>query len=263
MFFSSTPIQDKAILIAGASSGIGRQVALLLSQHNNRLILSARRIEELEHLAEEVRANGSQALVLPCDALDKQQARAVIEQAQKQFYKIDVALLNIGDGPAFDMNTAAVDEITHNMDLNYTSLVNFLVPLITQMKQQKSGLIAHTNSLASFIGLPMQGPYCAAKAAGRLLMDSCRIELKPCGIKFVSVYPGFVATKRVSKDGIPSPFEISEIAAAQHIIHAISRQKPDYLFPFVTGLLIRLALFLPKPLTNYLLAKFVAAKIHS
>ena len=95
------------------------------------------------------------------------------------------------------------------------------------MKSQGHGLIAHTNSLAGFLGLPMQGPYSAAKAAGRILMDTCRIELKPFGIKFVSIYPGFVATDRIAGNGIPSPFVITEIDAAKHIIRALEKEKED------------------------------------
>jgi len=127
------------------------------------------------------------------------------------------------------------------------------------MKQQGHGLIAHTNALAGFLGLPMQGPYSAAKAAGRILMDSCRIELKPFGLKFVSIYPGFVATERVQGDGIPSPFEISEVDAAKHVVRALEKEKADYLFPLMTANLIRLARILPKSLTNKLLAKSVPA----
>lgn len=252
-------ITNKTILIAGASSGIGRQVALLLSQHNNRLIVSARRQQALESLTEEIIANGSQALAVPCDALSSEQALNCVKQSADAFGTIDIALLNIGDGPAFNMSKASVEEINHNTQLNYGTQVNFLVPLIAQMKQQGHGLIAHTNSLAGFLGLPMQGPYSASKAAGRILMDSCRIELKPFGLKFVSIYPGFVATERVSGDGIPSPFEISEIDAAKHVVRALEKEKADYLFPFMTANLIRLARILPKSLTNKLLSKAVPA----
>ena len=252
-------ITNKTILIAGASSGIGRQVALLLSQHNNRLIVSARRQQALETLTEEIIANGSQALAVPCDALSSEQALNCVKQSADAFGTIDIALLNIGDGPAFNMSKASVEEINHNTQLNYGTQVNFLVPLIAQMKQQGHGLIAHTNSLAGFLGLPMQGPYSASKAAGRILMDSCRIELKPFGLKFVSIYPGFVATERVSADGIPSPFEISEIDAAKHVVRALEKEKADYLFPFMTANLIRLARILPKSLTNKLLSKAVPA----
>jgi len=252
-------LTNKTILIAGASSGIGRSVALQLASANNRIVICARRKEQLDVLASEIESQGSQALAIPCDALNKEASAAAIQQAIDAFGKIDAALLNIGDGPAFNMSKASVDEITHNMDLNYTTLVNFLIPLIAHMKEQKSGLIAHTNSLAGFLGLPMQGPYSAAKAACRILMDTCRTELKPFGIKFVSAYPGFVATERVADDGIPAPFEISEKVAAGHIISAMRKEKSDYLFPFVTGSLIRLALILPKPLTGYLLSKSVPA----
>jgi short-subunit dehydrogenase len=252
-------ISNKTILIAGASSGIGRQVALLLSQHNNRIIVSARRSQELESLREEIIANGSQAISVTCDALSQQQAQACVQQAIDAFQILDIALLNIGDGPAFNMSKASVDEINHNTQLNYGTQVNFLVPLIAQMKQEGHGLIAHTNSLAGFLGLPMQGPYSAAKAAGRILMDSCRIELKPFGLKFVSIYPGFVATDRVKGDGIPSPFEISEVDAAKHVVRALEKEKADYLFPFMTASLIRLARILPKSLTSKLLENSVPA----
>jgi len=250
-------LKDKVVLVAGASSGIGRNVALQLSKNNNSIIICARRKQELDELAAEIEKNGSKALAIPCDAVDQHSAKNVIDQAVKEFGRIDAALLNIGDGPAFNMSKITVDEITRNMDLNYTTLVNFLVPLVEIMKEQKHGLIAHTNSLAGFLGLPMQGPYSAAKAAGRILMDTCRTELKPFGIKFVTTYPGFVATERVAEDGIPAPFEITEQAAAGHIIKAMTKEKADYLFPFVTANLIRLALILPKPVTAYILSKSV------
>ncbi|WP_299732538.1 SDR family NAD(P)-dependent oxidoreductase [uncultured Endozoicomonas sp.] len=248
---------NKTILIAGASSGIGRRVALQLAGKNNRLIIFARRKDQLESLAEDILATGSKVLLVAGDALSKEQAEAAVSQGITEFGRIDAALLNVGDGPAFNMSKTGVDDVLGNMDLNYATMVNFLMPLIAQMKSQGGGLIAHTNSLAGFLGLPMQGPYSAAKAACRILMDTCRIELKPFGLRFVSAYPGFVATERVAEDGIPAPFEISETVAARHIIKAMKRERADYLFPFITGSLIRLALLLPKSITGYLLSKSV------
>lgn len=253
-------ISNKTILIAGASSGIGRQVALLLSHHNNRIIVSARRPQELESLSQEIIANGSKAIAITCDAIDQEQAAACVQQTIDAFKTIDFALLNIGAGPVFNMSKSSVDEINQNTQLNYNTHVNFLVPLIAQMKQQGHGLIAHTNSLAGFLGIPMQGPYSAAKAASRMLMDSCRIELKPFGLKFVSIYPGFVATERVKGYDAPSPFMISEIDAAKHVIRALEKEKADYLFPFLTATAIRIARVLPKSVTNVILARSVPAE---
>ena len=252
-------LENKTILIVGASSGIGRAVSLQLAAYSNRIIICARRQAELESLEREIKAKGSDCLVVCSDALSEVQAQQSIDKSIETFGRIDVALLNVGDGPSFNMSKSTVKEITQNMNLNYTTMVNFLVPLIAHMKEHKSGLIAHTNSLAGFLGLPMQGPYSAAKAACRILMDTCRTELKPFGIKFVSAYPGFVATERVAEDGIPAPFEISEKVAAGHIVKAMERERADYLFPFITGSLIRLALILPKPVTGFLLSKSVPA----
>ncbi|MDD9302841.1 MAG: SDR family NAD(P)-dependent oxidoreductase [Desulfobacter sp.] len=250
-------LKNKTILIVGASSGIGHRLALELSHFQNRIVVFARRDPLLNHLAAEIRANGSRALVIKGDALDKNSAKAAVIQTMNAFGNIEAAVLNVGDGPPLNMSEATADDISRNMDINYISLVNFMVPLIVQMKKQANGLIVHTNSLAGFLGLPMQGPYSAAKAACRILMDTCRRELKSSGIKFVSVYPGFVATQRVARDGLPSPFEITEQKAAQHIFRAMEKEKSDYLFPFATANLIRLALILPKPLVSWVLKKAV------
>jgi len=244
-------LNNKTILIAGASSGIGREVALQLAQRRNRLIITARRQPLLAQLAAEIQAAGSECLPLAADALDATAAANVVQHAVHQFGVIDAALVNIGDGPAFNMADETALRVTDNMRDNYDTLVNYLTPLIVQMKQQQHGLIAHTNSLAGFIGLPQQGPYSAAKGACRLLMDTCRVELAAFNIRFVSLYPGFVATDKVSSDGIPAPLEISAVRAARYMITGMETQQRDYLFPPSMRALIQLARVLPKPVTGW------------
>lgn len=250
-------LSGKTILVVGASSGIGRQVVLALSHRGNKLVITARRQSLLDALAAEVRANGSECLVVASDALDEDGAAAVVSEAVVRFGRIDVALLNVGDGPAFNMATTTAAAVKRNMQVNYDSMVNYLVPVIQQMKRQRGGLIAHTNSLAGFLGLPMQGPYSAAKAAGRILLDSCRIELSPFNIRVVSLYPGFVATARIAGDGIPHPFQISVEKAAEHIVRGMEAESADVLFPLPLKLLIRTALLLPKPVVGLLLRKMI------
>ncbi len=245
-------LTSKTTMIIGASSGTSRQVALQLSERNNNIVILARRENLLTFLSEAITRNGSQCLPIAAEQMEK-----AIELAIDTFSTIDAALINVGDGPSFDMASTTADEVLHNMAINYNTLVYSLLPLIAVMKKQNHGLIAHTNSLAGFLGLPRQGPYSAAKAAGRILMDTCRIELAPWNIKFLSVYPGFVATERVSSDGIPAPFEISESSAAKHIIHAMEKEKHDYLFPFSLRWLIRLARVLPKPLVASITKKIM------
>lgn len=250
-------LNDKTILITGASSGIGRAVAEQLGAQGNNVIITARRQEMLDDVATAITHKGGRCLAIATDALDEEGAEHVVRAAVEYFGDIDVALFNIGDGPSFNMATTTAVEVKQNMQINYDSMVNYLVPVIQQMKQQRHGIIAHTNSLAGFLGLPMQGPYSAAKAAGRILLDSCRIELDVFNIKVVSLYPGFVATERVAEDGIPAPFEISEEKAAQHMIKGIASEKSDYLFPQSLKMLIRLARVLPKPLLGSILKRSI------
>ena len=248
---------NQAILIVGASSGMGRVVALKLAAARAKLAVTARRKDKLESLAAEITARGGECLPLAADALDARAAESVVKATVEHFGRIDVVLLNAGGAPAIDMRSMSAAEVTHYMQTNYDVTVNYLFPVLEQMKAQRSGLVAHTNSLAGFIGVPLQGPYSAAKGACRLLMDTCRLEFAEYGIKFTSIYPGFVATEATKEDGMPAPLEISEEKAADHILYALRKEKPDYLFPPVMRWLIRLALVLPKPVLNWLLKREV------
>jgi len=250
-------LKNKTVLVAGASSGIGREVAMILGQRGNNVIVTARRFELLESLSEGIKRNGGDCLPISADALLPSEMERVMNESVAKYGKIDAALINIGDGPSLDMSNITSEEVMENLDINYRTFVNSLMPLIFIMKKQKFGLIAQTNSLAGFLGLPKQGPYSAAKAACRTLMDTCRVELKPWNIKFCTVYPGFVATERVSDDGVPAPFEISETEAANQIIFAMENEKSDYLFPFPLRWLIRLARVLPKTIVGKITFKMM------
>jgi len=249
--------QNQVCLIVGASSGIGRVVALKLAAAGAKLVVTARRRNRLESLAGEISANGGECLALTADALDERAAESVVESTVERFGRIDIALLNVGGAPAIDMRTMNAAAVKSYMRTNYDVTVNYLFPVLERMKMQRSGFVVHTNSLAGFLGVPLQGPYSAAKGAARLLMDTCRVEFAAYGIKFLSVYPGFVATERTRGDGMPAPMEISEERAAGYILHALRRDKADYLFPPVMRWLIRLAAVLPKPVVNRVLEREV------
>ena len=86
-----------------------------------------------------------------------------------------------------------------------------------------------------------------------MLIDTCRLEFENYGIKFCNVYPGFVATQATQGDGMPAPLEVSEEAAADHLIYAIKKEKKNYLFPWPMRWLVRIALVLPDPLVSLVL----------
>lgn len=254
---ASGSLSGKVVLVAGASSGIGRQVAIQLAERQATVVATARRAELLDSLATRVRSLGASCFVAPADATDPAAVELLLARAEEEVGPIQAALLNIGAGPEYRMLTTSVAEIRTAMQVNYDVTANFLVPLVARMHGRGGGLIAHTNSLAGFMGVPMQGPYSAAKAAARILIDTYRTETRGSGIRFLSVYPGFIATERSLDDGLPAPFEISEEECAARIIRAMESRRDDVAFPWQTAALTRLLRIAPKRIGAKIMLGFV------
>lgn len=245
--------KNQVALIVGASSGMGRTLALRLAAEGAQVVATARRQDKLDSLAAEITQAGGRCLAIAADAQDPAAAEQMVQHVAQQLGRIDLVLLNAGGAPALDMRTMDAREVTAYMRSNYDVAVNVLFPVLHQMVRQGGGLVAQTNSLAGWLGVPLQGPYSAAKGALRLLIDTCRIEFGPLGIRFVSLYPGFVATEAVAGDGMPAPLALSEAQAVEHMLRALRREPLDYLFPWRMAWLVRLSLLLPKRWTTRIL----------
>lgn len=250
---------NKVVLIVGASSGMGRGVALSLAAEGATIVATARRAAELESLAAEIERHRGICMIQPADASCEDAAAAVVAATIARFGRIDLLLMNVGGAPDLDLRTIGARAVKDYMRSNYDVCVNYLFPVLDQMMRQHSGMVAHTNSLAGLMGVPLQGPYSAAKGAMRLLMDTCRIEFADHGIRFVSLYPGFVATARTQTHDMPSPFAISEQRGVAHIVRALRLGRSDYRFPAITRGLVRLATVLPPPIVRMLLRRQLRA----
>jgi short-subunit dehydrogenase len=250
-------LDHKTILITGASSGLGRGMALALSRRDNNLVITARREHLLQELARTIEANGSRCTVCAADAMDSKQSRAVVEAALAAYGRVDVAILNAGGGVAMPMNSARAEEVLGQMRTNYDTFVNFLCPMIEQM-QGSGGVIAYTGSPAGSFGLPRSGPYGAAKAAGRLLLDSCRIELARSKIRFVALFPGFTYTDGLDPDEVPiKALIIPQERAVREMLYAIEREQQERMFPRRIRHLITLGRYLPDRVRNWALGRAV------
>lgn len=248
-------LRDKTILITGASSGLGRAIATALGARSNRFILTARRASLLEEVARELEALGSRCLVCPADATDPAAAAAVIEAGIAAFGPIDVAVLNAGGGTPLNMAEAPVDAVVGVMRKNYETLVNSLCPMIAHMRGA-GGVIAYTGSPAGYFGLPRSGPYSAAKAAGRVLIDSCRVELAGTNTRLVALYPGFTYTDGINPDDVPvKSLIIDKERAAREMIGAIERERAHHMFPKRIRFLIAFGRMLPEPARRWLLGR--------
>lgn len=236
---------------------MGRVLALRLAAEGAKIAVTARRAAHLDTLAYEIRASGGQCLSVAADAADPAAALGVIDAVVQHYGRLDMIYLNAGGAPALDMRLMSAAAVSAYMRSNYDVVVNYLFPALQQMIRQGGGHVGHTNSLAGLLGVPMQGPYSAAKGAAMLLIDTCRIEFARYGIRFTTVYPGFVATEITMGDGMPAPLEISMDKAVDHIIYALRHEKRDYMFPMTMRWVLRLAHILPKPVVLWILSKML------
>ncbi len=147
------------------------------------------------------------------------------------------------------------------MRLNYDSMINYFCPLVRQMKTQESGgIIANTNSLAGFQGLPTQGQYSAAKAACRIFLDTARIELKQFNIRVLTLCPGFVITERNKQRGIPKSLTMTMDQAAGYILKGLKNETKEYLFPPTLKSMVVAGNALPRPVREKILSKLATSE---
>ena len=248
-------LSGKVVLVVGASTGIGRRFAERAAEADATVAITARRRALLNEIAAEQTGRGRRCSAHPADATNATAAQQVVDEVIELHGRIDLVLLNAGGAPALDLTALAAPDITGYMRTNYDVAVNYLVPVLRHMRERGSGIVAHTNSLAGWYGIPLQGPYSAAKAALRVLFDTYRIEYAKSGIRFVSIYPGFVRTESTVGDGMAAPGEIDEVAAAAHMIRAVVTGRESYSFPWSTAALVGFGRVIPVRARNAILGR--------
>lgn len=229
-------LSNKTILLTGASSGIGYELAKQLAAENCNLILLARRKEILDSLAKHLKAKTNFVLTSKCDIRDKKQVKKVFDELRENNINIDIAILNSGVGhkaSVENLNSDFADEI---FQVNVLGMIYCIEELLKDFLSRKIGIIVGVSSIADVRGFPTNGFYCASKAAASVFLESIRGELKSYNIKVVNVRPGFVSTPMVSKNRFKMPFLMSAEKAASIIIKGIKKEKQIIQFPLGTVL---------------------------
>lgn len=234
----------QVVFITGASTGIGRALALVLAARGCALALTARRRTLLDELACEVERLGGQALALVCDVGDAQQVQAAVAATQQRFGRIDCALLSAGISEPTKAATFSAAAFEHLLQTNLLGVAYCLDVLIPLMREQGGGQIAVLSSLAGDRGMPGSAGYCASKAAVNALFDGLRGPLHPHGIELVTVAPGYVLTPMTEKFG-KLPFVMTADEAAQLIVRRLERGHRIIRFPWQAAWFMRVMQILP------------------
>ena len=185
-------LDGKTAIVTGASSGIGREAALLFAGHGAKLVLVARRRGELERLADEIRDNGGDAVAVAGNVADAETAREAVEVATRQFGGLDVAFNNAGTTGA----TVQIPEMTAEMwheviDTNLTSAFHAAKHQIPAMLARGGGSLIFTSTFVGHtVGFPGMAAYAASKAGLIGLMQVIAAEYGPKGIRANALLPG-------------------------------------------------------------------------
>ena len=188
-------IENKVVVITGASSGIGEATARHLAGHGAKVVLGARRVERLEALVSDIKAAGGQALAVATDVTNRTDVATLIDASVKAFGRIDVLINNAGIMPLSALEALKVEEWDRMIDVNIKGVLYGIAAALPHMKAQKSGHIITTASVAGHLVFPASSVYSGTKFAVRAICEGLRQEVKDYNIRTTILSPGAVKTE--------------------------------------------------------------------
>jgi 3-oxoacyl-[acyl-carrier protein] reductase len=208
-------LKDKVTIVTGASSGIGREIALTFAQEGAKVVLAARREAKLKGVAREVLSRGGESLVVPTDVSREAQVRAMVGEALREFGRVDVLVNDAGMGhwgPVIDFKAKEWDEV---FDVNVKGTFLCCREVLPIMMEHKKGRIINISSDAGKIPFAECSAYCAAKAAVIAFSRCLALEMLPHNIGVHVICPGYVDTPWYDND--PTAPDRSRMLKAEDI----------------------------------------------
>lgn len=241
-----TPPAASPIVITGASSGIGRALAVELGARGHRLGLIARREKELQETVEMVAARGGSAVAATADVGDRMALRTAFEALEAENGPTRVLVANAGFGAPTRLDPLNIDDVERTFRVNLMGVIYSVEAALPGMLRAKDGHLVAVSSLAALKGLPGESAYCASKAAVNTYMEGLRIALRGRGVAVATVLPGYVDTDIAPMDSGKPLFLISAETAARRIARVIDgRQSGVVAFPRRMAALTALVARLP------------------
>jgi short-subunit dehydrogenase len=246
----------RSILITGASSGIGRALALAYAAPGVTLALIGRNPDRLAAVVAAARAQGAEVDAGLLDVRDQEAMAQWIGAADaRRSFDLCIANAGITTGLAPGEISEDPQAVRAILSSNLIGVLNTVEPLIAPMCERKSGQLAFIGSIAGLRGLPYSPAYCASKAAVHAYAESLRGRLEPQGVCVSLAIVGFVKTPLNDSIDAVKPFEISDSHAAAIIRRGLDRRKAVIAFPWPLYFLARLSRVLPVRLVNKILSR--------
>jgi short-subunit dehydrogenase len=237
--------KEKVVLVTGASSGIGRALAVELGRRGARVGLTARRADELLKVAAEVERAGGEALALAADVRNAGEMKAVATRLRERWGGTELLIANAGMSTTTFGARLEAGEAGEVISINVIGVVNSVAAVLPDMLGRGRGHLVAISSLAAYRGLPKSGAYSASKAAVSTFFESLRVDLRGEGIDVTVIHPGFIRTPMTANRKRKLPFLLEVEDAACRILRAVERRARSYAFPWQLAGLVRLMKHLP------------------
>ncbi len=250
-----SPSPRGVALVTGASSGIGRALALALAGDGWAVGLAARSEGALRELEERIRGAGGQAVALVCDVTSRASVHGTVDACRRALGPVDLLVANAGVSGNTRVETLDADRVERVLKVNFLGAVYGVEAVLPEMLERGSGHLVAVSSLTAAGGLPLSAAYGASKAAMSTFFESLRIDLRPRGVAVTVVEPGYVETPLTAKNDHPMPFLMEADEAAKRILGAIRRREPHLAFPLPMAALARLGRVLPRGLYDALASR--------
>lgn len=246
-------MQNKVVIITGASSGIGKALAYEFAKFGSKIVMAARNLAELQQIEKDLEDKGTEVLSVQTDVTRENECKHLIEQTVRKFGRIDILVNNAGISMRALFDELDVDVIRRVMDVNFWGTVyctRYAIPYLLDSKGSLVGII----SVAGFIGLPGRTGYAASKFAVRGFLNTLRVENLKKGLHVLVAAPGFTASNirktALVADGNQqgeSPREENKMMSAEEcariIVKGIKKRKREIIMTLVEG---KISVFLSK-----------------
>lgn len=254
------------VFITGASSGIGKALAIEFGKMGYRVGLFSRNKDKLDQVKAKIENNGGEALVLPGDVTDTNSIINAYESIEEKWGFPDIIIANAGVVYWKKSQDLAINEVHNIIDVNFLGFLNTIQLALPRMIKNGGGQIVGTTSSAAFRGLPYLSVYSATKGGVLRYLEAIRVENKANNIIVTAICPGFIKTSMVTKDipeWLPLLFLMEPEECAKRIISAVNKKKTLYVFPIPILLLAKISPFVSDsvyekifiPFTRWLFSK--------
>ncbi|CAN7743294.1 SDR family oxidoreductase [Variovorax sp. LjRoot178] len=240
-------IKDKVVVITGASSGIGEATANLLASKGAKVVLGARRADNLKRIADEIKQHGGQAVYQELDVTKQSENDAIVKLAKDRFGRVDVIFLNAGLMPNSPLSALKTDDWHQMVDVNVKGVLNGVAAVLPEFLAQKSGHVIATSSVAGLKAYPGCAVYGGTKWFVRDFMEVLRMEsaMEGTHIRTATIYPAAINTELLTTisdkasleqmQGIYDTYGISPDRIASVVAFAIDQPEDTTINEFTVG----------------------------